>query len=114
METGEPKKCSCFNVLRSSFYSWAPCYDNLLSNKSTTDFLYLNNIVDAREVFRGSINSQILLMFLQAGEAGVVYSCTALGWNETKRNRTLVSLLSIMPWERFCHGKLEDSDPGDF
>ena len=54
----------------------AMTYDNLLSNKSTTDFLYLNNIVDAREVFRGSINSQILLMFLQWREAGLVYSCT--------------------------------------
>ena len=34
--------------------------------------------------------------------------------NETERNRTLVSLLSIMPWERFYYGKLEDSDLWDF
>ena len=79
------------NVLVLMFYDHhsipgrhAMTYDNLLSNKSTTDFLYLNNIVDAREVFRGSINSQILLMFLQLGEAGLVYSCTRMKQKETE------------------------------
>ena len=78
----------------------------------------MNNIVDAREVFRGSINSQILLMFLQWREAGVglfIQLQTGMKQKETE----LWSHYSPLCPGKDCTPatKLEDSegsDLGDF